>query len=206
LKRQIGVSMDAQVWNAYREVCRREKLRPFEPIEEYLKLVLRNNSALTVLTMIQSMARVEPAAFEAYARVLLNWYKTGRFWIHVTDEIEAPVEHMLLHSLKDVADPRLRNEIQEALVISSHKRLGSKNREKLAVNHTAAQQEPPIECAVSATSERIKEIKKQITGRAMNPEKARKMLEKIHEIREKLKNPEKDQHRKRRQKSSFKTN
>ena len=192
--------MDAQVWNTYREVCRREKLRPFEPIEEYLNFVLRNNSALIVLSMIQSMARVEPAAFEAYARVLLNWYKTGRYWIHVTDEIEAPVENMLLHSLKDVADPRLRNEIQETLIVSPHKRSISKNRKRLPANLTAAQEEPTIEYAASATSERILEIKKRITGRAMNLEKTKKMLEKIHEIREKLKNPEKNQNRKRRQK------
>jgi hypothetical protein len=196
------VFADAQVWNGYREICSREKLRPFEPIEEYLKLVVRNNSALTVLSMIRSIARVKPGAFEAYAQVLLNWQKTGRYWIHVTDEIEAPVEHMLLHCLKDVADPRLRNEIQEALIISPHKRSSSKKRNTLTVNHTAAQEEPPIEQAPSATTERIEEIKKRITDRAMNPEKALRMLEKIHEIREKLKNPEKDKNRKRRQKDT----
>jgi hypothetical protein len=194
--------MDSQIWNVYREVCRREKLRPFEPIEEYLKLVVRNNSALIVLSMIRSITKVKPGAFEAYAQVLLNWHKTGRYWIHVTDEIEAPVEHMLLHCLKDVADPRLRNEIQEALIISPHKRSSSKKRNRLTINNTAVQEEPPIEHAPSARSERIEEIKKRITDRAMNPEKALRMLEKIHEIREKLKNPEKDKNRKRRQKDT----
>jgi len=197
LKKQTGVFIDAQVWGSYREVCRREKLRPSEPIEEYLKFVLRNSSALTILSMIQSMTRAEPSAFEAYARVLLNWYKTGRSWIHVTDENEASVEHMLLHSLKDVAEPHLRNEIQETLMITPHKQASGKGgREKLMVNDTAAKEEPPIEHAATATSERIEEIKKQIAGRAMNPEKAQRMLEKIRQIREKLKSDEKNRNRK----------
>ncbi|GEM_PF-2146367 len=196
MRKQIGVSVDAQVWNGYREVCTREKLWPVEPIEEFLKFILRNGSALTAISMFQSMARVEPAAFETYARVLLNWYKTGRYWVHVTDEVEAPVEQMLLHSLKDVADPRLRNQIQETL-ISPHKRSSHKNRKRLIVNNTAAKGEPPIEIAPSATSERIQEIKKRITGRTMNAEKAKRMLEKIHEIREKLRSDEKDRNRKR---------
>lgn len=196
MRKQIGVFVDAQLWNGYREICRREKLWPWEPIEEFLKFILQNGSALTVLSMIQSMTRVEPAAFEAYARVLLNWYKAGRYWVHVTDEIEAPVEQMLLLSLKDVADPRLRGEIQETLIVSPHERSSHKNRKRSIVNNVAAQEEPPIGIAASATSERIQEIKKRITGRTMNPEKAKRMLEKIHEIREKLKSDEKDRNRK----------
>ena len=198
MRKQIGVLVDVQVWNVYREVCRREKLWPCQPIEEFLKLIMRNGSALTVLNMIQSMGGVEPAAFEAYARVLLNWYKNGRYWVHVTDEIEAPVEHMLLHSLKDITDPRLRNDIQKTLIVRPHEPSTIKNRKKSTARHTSAKEEPPIEIAPSATSERIQEIKKQIIGQAMNPEKARKMLEKIHEIREKLKRSENNQNRKHR--------
>jgi hypothetical protein len=198
LRKQIGVFVDAQIWDGYRELCRREKLRPFQPIEEFLKLIIRNGSTLKVLSMTRSMARVEPAAFEAYARVLLNWYKTGRRWIHVTDEIEAPVEQMLLQSLKDVADPRLRGEIQETLIVTAHERSSHKNRKGSIANNIATQEEPPMEIAASATSERIQEIKKRITGRTMNPEKAKRMLEKIHEIREKLKSDEKERNRKHR--------
>lgn len=116
----------------------------------------------------------------------------------MTDEIEAPVEQMLLHSLKDVADPRLSDEIQETLIASPHERSSHKNGKTSMVNNTAPQEELPIEIAASATSERIQEIKKRIAGRTMNPEKAKRMLEKIHEIREKLKSDEKDRNKKRR--------
>jgi len=54
---------------------------------------------------------------EAYARVLLNWYKNGTWWINVTDEDEAPIEPMLLSALKEVPDPGLRKEIEDALTI-----------------------------------------------------------------------------------------
>ena len=63
-------------------------------------------------------------------RVLLNWYKNGQLWIRVTDETEAPVEHMLLHALKDVADPQLRRDIQETLMIRPRKQVGNKDKRK----------------------------------------------------------------------------
>jgi hypothetical protein len=52
LKKQTGVWIDAEVWGAYRGLCSREKLRPSEPIEQYLKLVVQTGSTLTVLNMI----------------------------------------------------------------------------------------------------------------------------------------------------------
>jgi hypothetical protein len=38
LKKQTGIWIDGQVWRAYRDLCGREKLRPAEPIEEYVRL------------------------------------------------------------------------------------------------------------------------------------------------------------------------
>jgi hypothetical protein len=52
---------------------------------------------------------------EAYARVLLNWYKKGTRWIMITDEEGTPIETMLLSALKDVPDPELRSQIEEAM-------------------------------------------------------------------------------------------
>lgn len=74
------------------------------------------------------MAKTGPEGIEAYARVLLNWYKNGKHWIHVTDENEAPVETMLLHALKEVADPQLRKEIQEALAVRPHGQTSKKDK------------------------------------------------------------------------------
>ncbi len=63
--------------------------------------------------MMQSMGKTE--GFVAYARVLLDWYRNGKRWMSVTDEDKVPIEPMLLQALKDVADPRLRREIEAAL-------------------------------------------------------------------------------------------
>jgi hypothetical protein len=63
--------------------------------------------------MMQSVGKTE--GFEAYARVLLDWYRNGKRWMSVTDEDKVPIEPMLLQALKDVADPRLRREIEAAL-------------------------------------------------------------------------------------------
>ncbi|MGA3192650.1 MAG: hypothetical protein ABSD73_09100 [Candidatus Bathyarchaeia archaeon] len=127
MKKQTGFWVDAQVWEAYRGLCSREKLRPSEPIEQYLRVILQYGSALTVLNMIRGMAKAGSEGIEAYARVLLDWYKNEKQWIHVTDESEAPVEPMLLNALKKVADPQLRKEIQEALMVRPHEQASKKD-------------------------------------------------------------------------------
>jgi hypothetical protein len=121
MKRQTGVRVDAEVWQAYRALCSREKLRPSFPIEEFLRLVLENESASSLLSMMRGMAKARADGFEAYARVLLDWYTHEKFWFQV-GENETSVETLLLDSLKVVNDPELRRRIEEALVAQQRKR------------------------------------------------------------------------------------
>ena len=113
---QTGVRVDAEVWRAYRLVCRREKLRPCRPIDEFLRLVVDSDSALSLLSMMREAAKTRVDGYEAYARVLLDWYTHGKFWIHVSNDDEVSVETLLLEALKMVADADLRRRIEEALV------------------------------------------------------------------------------------------
>jgi uncharacterized membrane-anchored protein YjiN (DUF445 family) len=189
MRKQTGLRMNAQVWEAYRDLCSRENLRPNEPIEEFLRLVLHNGSASAVLNMMQGMVKAKSGGFEAYARVLLDWYKNGQLWIRVTDETEAPVEHMLLHALKDVADPQLCKEIQETLMIRPRKQAGNKERRK-----KSTVKETPV---APSTSKRIEEIKKQVAGQDIDAEQAQEMLESIRRIREELKGDKKGRSKKR---------
>jgi hypothetical protein len=193
LKKQTGVWIDAQVWEAYRGLCSREKLRPSEPIEEYLRVILRNGSALTVLNMIQGMAKARSEGIEAYARVLLNWYTNKKYWIRAPDDNDASVETTLLQALKEVVDPQLRKEIQEALMIKpleqapkSGERKESRMKEK-----PVAREEPPPKPAEATTSERTGETKKQSVDHDLVEERRQEMLKKISELREKLKSNEK---------------
>jgi hypothetical protein len=197
MKKQTGVWIDAQVWDAYRELCDREKLRLSEPIEEYLRLVMQNGSALTVLNMMQSLVKTRSGGFEDYARVLLNWHRTGQYWIHVTAENEVSVEHMLLNALKDVANPQLRKEIREALMVEPRKQAEKIDRRKKTKKKPLARGESPSKPEQARTvSERIDDIKRQIVGRDIDAEQAQEMLNKIHQIREKLKSDFKGRHRK----------
>jgi hypothetical protein len=113
MKRQIGVWVDSSVWQSYRELCGRERVKPGESLEEFLRFVLGQGSVLAVVNMLKRLGKAE--GFEAYARVLLSWYNSGYRWIQTSDEDEAPVEPMLLNALKDVSDPQLRGEIEKAL-------------------------------------------------------------------------------------------
>jgi hypothetical protein len=196
MKRQTGVWVDAQVWDAYRELCDREKLRLAEPIEEYLRVVVKNGSPLTVLNMMQGLSKARSEGFEDYARVLLNWHKKGQYWVRVTAENEVSVESLLLNALKEIPDEQLRKEIRENLTYEPRRRK-KRGKQKKTIEKSSELEEsfsPPQE--VRTASERINDMKRQVAGREINPEQAHKILEKIHEIREKLRSDEKDRPKK----------
>ena len=189
MKKQTGVWVDAQVWGAYRGICGREKLRPSEPLEEFLRLVLRTGSALSALNMMQGMAEARLQGLESYARVLLNWHNNGKQWVQVSDENNVPVETMLLHALTDVAAPQLRRDIEEALMMRPRRQANKKpgKRKMILKEEPATKPEVPATSAETALSERIGTIEKQVANHEMDPEQAQKMLEKIRQMRRKLK-------------------
>lgn len=192
MKKQTGVWVDVQVWGAYRDVCNREKLRPSEPLEGFLRLVLRTGSASSVLNMMQTMAEARLQGLEAYARVLLNWQNSGKDWVQVSDENNVPVETMLLHALTDVADPQLRRDIEEALMIRPRKQANKKARKRKIILKEEPTTKPdvPATSAATALSERIGTIEKQVANHEMGQEQAQKMLDQIRQMRRKLKTDE----------------
>jgi hypothetical protein len=115
VKLQTGIRVDAGLWRAYREVCGREKLRPAEPVEAFLGLVVETDSALSVLRMTREAASARVGGWEAYARVLLDWYTHRKFWIDGSGDEDVSVEALLLDALKMVADRDLRRRIEDAL-------------------------------------------------------------------------------------------
>jgi hypothetical protein len=114
MKLQTGVRVDAELWRAYKLLCRRDKLRPAQPIEDFLRLVVENDSALSLLRMMRGAAKTRVDGVEAYVRVLLDWYAHDKYWVKISDE-DTSVESLLLDSLKVVANPDLRGQIEEAL-------------------------------------------------------------------------------------------
>lgn len=99
---------------------------------------------------------------------------------------------MLLHALMDVADPQLRRSIEEALMMRPHKQADKKagKRKIIVKEEPAPKEKPPAESAATAFSERMGEIEKQVANHEMDPEQAEKMLEKICQMRKKLKTDE----------------
>lgn len=129
MKKQIGIWVDAAVWHAYRELCSKERFRPAEPIEKFLQYILHGGAIMSVLNLMKATDKAE--GFEAYVRVLLDWYRNGKLWMYVTDEDEAPIEPMLLEALKHVTDPELRREIEGALSKTQEKNGGNWERENV---------------------------------------------------------------------------
>jgi len=113
LKKQTGIWVDSAVWEEYRQLCSREKLRPAEPIEKFVRFIVSGGSAKAVFPMLDASQRQE--SFDAYARVLLDWLRKDVGYVSMSGENGAPVESMLLQTLKHVTNRNLRCEIEEAL-------------------------------------------------------------------------------------------
>jgi hypothetical protein len=92
---QTGMRVDAEVWGAYRVLCSRERVRPSRPIEEFLRLMVDNDSTSSLLVMLREAVKSGVEGYDARARVLLDWYTHGKFWTYVQD-VEVSVEGMLL--------------------------------------------------------------------------------------------------------------
>jgi hypothetical protein len=115
MKAQTGIRIESEIWQAYREVCRREKQRPGQPIEDFLRIVLENDSALSTLRIMWEAAKSRIGGVEAYARVLLDWFLHDKFWIDDGKD-DVSVELLLLDCLKTVSDKNLQTQIKEALI------------------------------------------------------------------------------------------
>jgi hypothetical protein len=142
--------------------------------------------------MMQHMAKARVQGLEAYARVLLSWYKDGRQWIPVSGGGEDHVETLLLHALTDVSNPRLRRSIEEALKMGPSKQAEEESEEQktFGEEEPAPKPEAPAESPETAYSERIDEIEKQVANHEMDSEQAQKMLDKIRQMRKNLKTDE----------------
>jgi hypothetical protein len=128
VKLQTGVRVESELWRAYKLVCEGEKLRPGEPIEDFLRLVVDGDSALGLLRVMREAARSRVDGVEAYARVLLDWYVHRKFWLSTGGEEDISVENLLLDALKVVADPDLRKRIENAL-IDDQRRISQKKEQ-----------------------------------------------------------------------------
>jgi hypothetical protein len=104
----------------FKTICGREKLYPSRPIEDFLRLVVDNDSALSVLSMLREAAKTRVEGVEAYSRVLLDWFLHDKYWLTLRssgdNDEDVPVETLLLDALKVVVDPDLRGRIEEELI------------------------------------------------------------------------------------------
>jgi hypothetical protein len=117
MKMQTGMRVEVEVWRAYRALCSRERVRPSGPVEEFLKLALENGSSLGFLELLRGAVKTRAEGVDAYARVLLDWYTHGKRFFDSVVKDEAPVEGLLLETLKAVTDSKLRQRIEEALIV-----------------------------------------------------------------------------------------
>lgn len=137
-----------------------------------------------------SKARVQGQ--EAYVRVLLSWYRSGKPWIYVSDQGETSVEALLLNALTNISDPELRREVQETLVKGPPEQADTKgeNREMTGEEEPAAKEHVPTESEATASSERIEGVEDQAANHELSPEQAQKILENLRQMRRKLKTDE----------------
>ena len=172
MKLQTGVRVEAELWRAYRVVCGRERLRPSQPIEGFLRLVVDGDSAVGLLNLVRGAVKSRSEGYDAYARVLLDWFIHGKFWLDVAGD-DVSVESLLLEALKLVADVELRRRIEEALIAKQREiYLKQKGTEKQSDNEPKGAGE-----AVAADGSG------DVGGEEANNEKVDEILEKLKKLK-----------------------
>ena len=69
-----------------------------------------------LLGLLREAAKFEVVGREAFARVLMDWFLHGKFWINDGRD-DVGVEFLLLDCLKTVSNEELRMQIEDALVV-----------------------------------------------------------------------------------------
>jgi hypothetical protein len=184
LKKQTGFWVDAEVWDGYKRICKLEELRPYAPVEGFLRVVLSCGSALVVLAILRDMVASRVECFEDYCRVLLSWFRQGRFFVPMAGG-QVHLETLLLLALKEVVDSKLRGEIREALMM---KHVEEKDGEKSGLDDELDEEEEVApKLGAPHIAERLERIGEEVRGRELSTETVDKALKKLLEIQEKLK-------------------
>ena len=124
---------------------------------------------------MRGVAKARAEGFEAYARVLLDWFTHEKFWFHVGEE-DVSVEGLLLEALKLVADPELRRQIEEALIANQRKRYLEK-RWGSRVEKTGVE-----EPEVGGGPEKA-EVSENVKGEESNIEKIQEKLNELKKLK-----------------------
>jgi hypothetical protein len=187
VKRQVGVRVDVELWDAYKRICACEGLWSNVGVEGFLRVVVGVGSVLSALRLLQRAVDAGVEGFDDYARVLLSWYRGGRSWVYVEGR-QVAVDGMLLLALKAVSDSRLRGEIREALM-QKREEGASETGDGSAVKEESTVEDGVVlaEGGLPAASKRLRDIAKDVSGRELGAEQAELMLKKIDELRRKLK-------------------
>jgi hypothetical protein len=193
---QTGMRIDAELWRNYRGLCAREGLRPIDVFEGFLRLVVKNGSPSVVSEMLRHMVEGKPEGLDAYATVLLNWYKSGVSSVDPASENDVPVRVLLLNSLKEVADPQLREQIKRVLIEKTRRQMEREPKEERSTEVSSEASQVTYSRGTSPAEERLENLQKRIAGHSIDLEKGEELLKQIRETRERLK--EKNKPRKRR--------
>lgn len=117
MKVQTGIRINAETWRIYREICRTERIRPSEPIQKFISIVIQEESALSACRLLENRKQ----STEAYVRVLLTWLRNGKRWIKTDinydgNERYISIEHLLLQALKNLKNKKLTQRVERALI------------------------------------------------------------------------------------------
>jgi hypothetical protein len=91
-------------------------------MEEFLRFVLESDSAMGAMSVMKVAVKARSEGVEAYARVLLDWFEHGKYFVYGEGGDNVSIEWLLLNALKLVVDSELRRQIEEALIASQRQR------------------------------------------------------------------------------------
>lgn len=119
-KRPLGWRVDKWTLDKFREICKKDGLRPSQAIERFMELSNEKESIVNLLRAAEKGIEGIVEANEAKARVLLDWFEKGIYWISSETGKGFYIPSFLLEMLGKIKDEKLRKNVEDTLK-SEHK-------------------------------------------------------------------------------------
>ena len=113
--RSLGWRVDKWTIDKFRNLCKKEKLRPSQAIERFMVLSNEKDSIVELLRSAEMGLEKIGEVDDAKARVLLDWLEKKQYWVTSASSKRVFIPTVLLEMLGKIRDEKFRKKIEDIL-------------------------------------------------------------------------------------------
>ena len=114
--RPLGWRVDKWTIDKFRNLCKKEKLRPSQAIERFMVLSNEKDSIVKLLRAAEMGLEKIGDVDDAKARVLLDWLEKRQYWVTSASSKRVFIPTVLLEMLGKIQDEKFRKKIEDTLI------------------------------------------------------------------------------------------